>query len=43
MELVNTLDYYDTATITAVISFIVQAPAGANVIKPFMVVSYKNL
>ncbi len=41
MELVNTLDYYDTATITAVISFIVQAPAGVNVIKLFMVVSYK--
>ncbi len=40
MELINSLDY-DTATITAVISFIVQAPAGANVIKLLMAVSYK--
>jgi hypothetical protein len=41
MELVNTLDYYDTATITAIIGFIVQAPAGANVIKLLMAVTYK--
>ncbi len=33
----NTLAYYDTGTITAVKSFIVQAP-GANVIKLFMAV-----
>jgi hypothetical protein len=32
MAMSNTLAYYDTATITAVISFIVKAPV-ANVIK----------
>jgi hypothetical protein len=32
MEVANTLAYYDTATITAVIGFIVQAP-GACIIK----------
>ena len=37
--MVNAPAYYDTATITAVKSVIVQAP-GANVIKLFMVVSY---
>jgi len=31
----NTVAYYVTATITAVKCFIVQTPAGANVIKPF--------
>ncbi len=36
----NTLAYYDTTTITAVKSFIVQAP-GANVIKLFKAVVYK--
>ena len=39
MEVANTLAYYDTATITAVKSFIVQAP-GANVIKLFTMVIY---
>ena len=39
MEVANTLAYYDTATITAVKSFIVQAP-GANVIKLFTAVIY---
>jgi hypothetical protein len=34
MEVANTLAYYDTATITAVNSFIVQAP-GVNAIKLF--------
>ncbi len=38
----NTLVYYDTATITAVKSFIVQAP-GANVIKLFSDVIYESL
>jgi hypothetical protein len=36
----NTLAYYDTATITAVKSFIVQAP-GVNPIKLFTAVIYK--
>ena len=44
MEVANTLAYYDTATITAVKSFIVQAPAegfpGANPIKLFTTVIY---
>ena len=31
MKLANTLAYYDTATITAVKSFIVQAPGGTAV------------
>ncbi len=31
MQVANTLAYYDTATITAVKSFIVQAPAGGAV------------
>jgi len=39
MEVANTLAYYYTATITAVKSFIVQAP-GANVIKHFTLVIY---
>jgi hypothetical protein len=42
MEVANTLTYYDTATITAVKSFIVQAP-GPNVTKPFVSVIYKGL
>ena len=37
--MVNTLAYYDTATITAVKSFIIQAP-GANPTKLFTAVSY---
>ncbi len=41
MEVANTLAYYYTATITAVKSFIVQAP-GANVIKLFTVVIYHH-
>ncbi len=38
MEVANTLAYYDTATITAVKSFIVQAPGG-EINKTF----YENL
>ncbi len=34
MEVANALAYYDTATITAVKSFIVQAP-GVNLLKLF--------
>ncbi len=37
----NTLAYYDMATITAVKSFIVQAP-GAFTIKQYRVVNYGN-
>jgi hypothetical protein len=33
MEVANTLAYYDTATFTAVKSFIVQAPATGEKIK----------
>jgi hypothetical protein len=40
MEVANTLAYYDTETITAVKSFIVQAP-GVNVIKLFSFVGAK--
>ncbi len=40
MEKTNTLAYYDTATITAVKSFIVQA-TGPYPIKPFTVVIYE--
>ncbi len=40
MEVANTLAYYDTATITAIKSFIVQA-LGANVIKLFTAVIYE--
>jgi hypothetical protein len=38
MEVANTLAYYDTATITAVRNFTVQAP-GVNVIKLFIFVT----
>ncbi len=38
----NTLAYYDTAIITAVKSFIVQAP-GDNVMKPFTAIIYAFL
>jgi hypothetical protein len=40
MEVANTLAYYDTETITAVKSFIVQAP-GVKVIKLFSFVAAK--
>ena len=40
MEVANTLAYYDTETITAVKSFIVQAP-DVNVIKLFSFVAAK--
>jgi hypothetical protein len=39
MEVENTLAFYDTTKVTAVKSFIVQAP-GVNVIKLFTAVSY---
>jgi hypothetical protein len=39
MEVANTLAYYDTATITAVKSFIVQAPGGS----PIQVLSRPNV
>ncbi len=39
MQVANTLAYYDIAKITAVKSFIVQAPAD-NVIKPFTAIIY---
>jgi hypothetical protein len=38
MEVANTLTYYDMATITAVKSFIVQAPGS----KMFNKIGYKN-
>jgi hypothetical protein len=38
MALANTLVYYDTATITAVINFIIKASCGASSVKHFMVV-----
>ncbi len=38
MQVANTLSYHDTAIITAVKSFIVQAPAGASTIKLFTAV-----
>ncbi len=41
MEVVNTLVYYDTATITAVKSYIVLNP-GPNVIKLFTTVIYPH-
>jgi hypothetical protein len=41
MAVANTLAYYVTATITAVKSFIVQAPVGPIVIKLFTTVNYK--
>ncbi len=40
MAMSNTLAYYDTATITVVISFIVKAPV-ANVIKLFTSLIYE--
>jgi hypothetical protein len=39
MTVTTTLAYYDTATITAVKCFIVQAP-GSNIIKLFLSVIY---
>ncbi len=39
MEEANTLAHYDKTTITAVKSFIVQAP-GVYIVKPFTVVFY---
>jgi hypothetical protein len=39
LELANTLAYYDTATITAVKSFIVQAPGGQKS-NPYLYVVY---
>jgi hypothetical protein len=40
MEMANTLAYYNTATITAIKRFIVQA-IGANPIKDFTTVIYR--
>ncbi len=40
LEVANALAYYDTATITVVKGFMVQAP-GANVIKLFLSVIYE--
>jgi hypothetical protein len=45
MAAANTLAYHDTATITAVKSFLVQAPAvtGPNTIRNFLLFPEKNL
>jgi hypothetical protein len=39
MEVTNTLAYYDTATITAIVIFTIQGPV-ANAIKLFTAVNY---